>query len=234
MILVVGFVIMILLQATILGYEICGYKDLGIAYEKKIASINKENYMNTVHEIDIDEYRAHIKNGAKGIFVYSRSSCKYCAIATGELSKFADGRLPIYFLNLEKYYLTEDYAPIKKELDFDYLPAFRYIENGKMTYNLNSPVDSTYFDASGDEKQAIYNEMIEKVNAFIDGAAGLGPVINEEVTSEEAVKVTNSNVEATTIEYQNDGQTDVIYQLKCQTNILSLAAIFGITTAFSS
>lgn len=210
--LIVGFVIVILLQATILGYEICGYKDLGMAYEKKIASINKENYLNTVHEIDIDEYRKLMESGAKGIFVYSRSSCKYCAIVTSELSKFADGRLPIYFLNLEKYYLTEDYESIKKELDFDYVPTFRYIEDGKMVYNLNSPLDGTYFDATGEERQEIYSGMFDKVNAFIDGAAGLGSVVNEEITRAEVIKATESNATAnTTIEYQNNGQTEVIY-----------------------
>ncbi len=210
--LVVGFVIVILLEATILGYQICGYRDLGSAYEKKIASINKENYLTQVHEIDIDEYRNLMEQGAKGIFVYSRASCKYCAIVTSELSTFADGRLPIYYLNLEKYYLTDSYEEIKKELDFDYVPTFRYIEDGKMVYNLNSPLDGTYFDAIGDDRRQIYDEMMASVKAFIDGAAGDGPVVNEEILRADVIKATTSNAEATTTtEYQNDGKTEVIY-----------------------
>ena len=88
-------------------------------------------------------------------------------------------KLPIYYLNLEQYINTSTYESIKAELEVTYLPAIKYVEHSVLKYNLNNPLNTDYFKYDGATRLTLYQQMLDKVNAFIDGACGDGPILNE-------------------------------------------------------
>lgn len=138
-----------------------------------------------VREITLEQYRGMKAGGSQFILLVGRPSCRYCAIISSAVLTMDCDALPIYYLSLEQYINTEEYDTIKVELDVTYLPAMKYIEDCTIRYNLNNPLDSGYFECDGPDRLILYEQMVDKVIAFIDGAAGSGPVIHEIPISEE-------------------------------------------------
>lgn len=118
----------------------------------------------------------------KYILYIGRSSCRFCAVVSGSLHKFENRELPIYILDLEEYRGQKEYEEIKKKLKFEYMPCFKYYENGVEKYHMNNPLSETYFE-DGTNLTEIREQMYKKIAAFIDGACGTGEIINEEPQS---------------------------------------------------
>lgn len=137
----------------------------------------------TVNKIGIDEYHDLIAGKKEFILYIGRSSCHYCAIVSASLDKFADQGLPIYSLELERYYPSKEYDSIKEELGIVYVPSFKYIKNGATVYNLNSPLNDQYFE-SGSNRAQMRAEMESKISSFIHGALGTGEVVNEKIKTD--------------------------------------------------
>lgn len=138
-----------------------------------------------VREITLEQYRDMKAGGSQFILLVGRPSCRYCAIISSAVLTMDCYSLPIYYLSLEQYVNTEEYDTIKAELEVTYLPVMKYIEDCTIRYNLNNPLDSGYFECDGPARLILYEQMVDDINAFIDGAAGDGPVIHETPISED-------------------------------------------------
>lgn len=137
----------------------------------------------TVKKIGIEDYHELIEDKEDFILYIGRSSCSYCAIVSASLDKFVDEGVPIYSFELEQYYQSEMYNAIKDELDIVYVPGFKYIKDGVIVYNMNSPLNDQYYE-SGSDRTQMREEMESKILAFIHGILGTGEVINEKVKTE--------------------------------------------------
>lgn len=139
-----------------------------------------------VREITLEQYRGMKAGGSQFILLVGRPSCRYCAIISSAVLTMDCDALPIYYLSLEQYVNTEEYETVKAELEVTYLPAMKYIEDCTIRYNLNNPLDPGYFECDGPDRLILYGQMVDKINRFIDGAAGDGPVTHETPISEES------------------------------------------------
>lgn len=140
-----------------------------------------------IQEITIDRFH-ELKNSGNDFVLYiGRPSCRYCAIVSSYVLTMKNPPLPVYYISLEPFLGHEDYETIKKELDTVYLPCFKYISDKEIRYNLNNPLDSSYYDLNGPERMKLYEQMKEKINAFLNGAAGQTPPIDESPVSAEIV-----------------------------------------------
>jgi len=137
-----------------------------------------------VKKITIDEYHQMINDKESFVVYIGRASCKFCSITSASLDEVADEALPVYDLELEPYYQTPQYDEIKEEFGIYYVPSFKYIEKGELKYHMNPPLNSNYY-IEGSDRAAMRKEMIEKIQSFIRGAAGTGPVVDEEVMTDE-------------------------------------------------
>lgn len=141
----------------------------------------------SIQKITIDSFR-ELKNSGNDFVLYiGRPSCRYCAIVSSYVYTMKNPPLPVYYISLEPFLGHEEYETIKRELDTVYLPCFKYISDREIQYNLNNPLDSSYYDLDGPERMKLYRQMQDKINAFLDGAAGQAPPINESPASEEIV-----------------------------------------------
>lgn len=145
--------------------------------------------------ISIEEYQKYMDHKSSFILVIERPSCRYCAIVTSAVHRIKDSSLPIYLMDLEPYWGTEQYDLIKSELQVNYLPSFKYIENGNIKYNMNSPLDPGYYESTGDQRRKLYNEMENKIQEFIAGAVGVGPVVNEALLQDLTIQGTSESKE---------------------------------------
>jgi len=134
--------------------------------------------------INLDEYHRLVETKKSFVLYIGRASCKNCAITSLVLGNCLNDTLPIYHLELEKYHQSPEYDEIKAELKIVYVPSFKYIEFGNIKYHMNSPLNGSYFSEDSN-KQTILLETEVKIKEFIDGATGTGPVINEEVITNE-------------------------------------------------
>lgn len=132
-----------------------------------------------IQEITIDNFRELKNSGHDFVLYVGRPSCRYCAIVSSYILTMKSPPLPVYYISLEPFLECKDYEDIKKELDTVYLPCFKYVSGGEIRYNLNNPLDSSYYDLDGPERMKLYQQMQEKINAFLNGAAGQAPPMNE-------------------------------------------------------
>lgn len=147
---------------------------------------SKSHAQNDFHtqEISYEELHKLMADGAPFILFVGRPSCRYCAVVASAVLTMDCEKLPIFYFSLEQFINTRQYESIKDELEITYLPSFKYIKNGAITYNLNNPLDYDYFEHDGAERLYLYNQMMNKVNNFINGAFGNGPVIDEPLITE--------------------------------------------------
>lgn len=138
----------------------------------------KMEFRRHAREITLAEYRNQKDSGSSFTLIVERPSCRYCAVVTSAIYKNTYD-VPVYLLNLEPYLDTPEYERVKEELEVTYLPAFKYITNGEIRYNMNNPLESGYYEAAGTERQDLYRKMQDKIEAFFFGLSGNGPVINE-------------------------------------------------------
>lgn len=142
-----------------------------------------------VQEVSLEEYQTLIARKASFVLVAERPSCRYCAIVTSALNQIEVDDIPIYILNLEPYMGTSTYDGIKAELQITYLPSFKYISNGTIQYNMNNPLDSDYYDATGNTRLQLYHEMELKIADFLAGIRGDGTLIDEPVQTDTLIGV---------------------------------------------
>lgn len=140
----------------------------------------KTNKTEKLNYVNYEELKDTLQNKDSFILYIGRPSCKICAIVSNSLHKFIDNKLPIYILDMEPYRDTDQYETIKKELNFYFMPNFKYYEYGEQLYHMNSPLDDSYFSESA-PRMDLKESMEIKIQQFIDGAAGTGQVINEPV-----------------------------------------------------
>lgn len=136
-------------------------------------------------KISYEEFK-NLQSGGEDFFLLiARPTCRFCAIVDDYLTfrDNSDLTAPVYFLSLEADRGTERYDEIKRDVGIDFVPTFRYYKAGESLYNLNNPLDGSYFDedATNESRNTVYAEMADKIEAFINGAEGRGDVINEEV-----------------------------------------------------
>ncbi|XBX10682.1 hypothetical protein QMP26_41855 (plasmid) [Enterocloster clostridioformis] len=150
-----------------------------IVFYLGILVVEGREKQNCIVSISIEDYHKYLNDKASFILVVERPSCRYCAIVTSAVHQIKNSSLPIYLMDLEPYWGTEEYDLIKSELQVNYLPTFKYIEDGNIKYNMNSPLDTGYYEAAGEQRSKLYHEMEDKIQKFMQGAAGKGPVVNE-------------------------------------------------------
>lgn len=148
----------------------------------------RQESRNHVTTISVEEYNQYVNDKTSFILVVERPSCRYCAIVTSAVYQINDCELPIYLMDLEPYWETEEYDRIKNELQVSYLPSFKYVKNGNIVYNMNSPLDTGYYESSGKQRRKMYHEMEDKIHKFLAGATGKGPVVNEELLQDVTVQ----------------------------------------------
>ena len=141
--------------------------------------------------ISFEEYQKLSSDGEDFFILIARPSCKFCAIVDDYiLMDLPDPGKPVYYLSLEPYRFTDEYEEIKSVLDIDFVPTFQYYEGGHMKYNLNCPLEDEYLTSKDNAVlTARHKEMEEKIQSFINGATGKGPVISEEVKRPEETNV---------------------------------------------
>lgn len=123
-------------------------------------------------------------SGEAFILYIHRSSCKICAIVSDSLYDFQGHGLPVYSFNLESMMGTPEYDAAKLELNFSYMPCFKYFSDGKELAHLNNPLNDAYFDTEyGPDRDTFRIEMEEKVTAFIEAAADGKDLITEQPQS---------------------------------------------------
>lgn len=139
-----------------------------------------------VKVIDYEEYRNLIENKETFVVDIARISCPFCSVVYYLHDKIDSKNLPVYYLDLEKYYNMPAYEEHKGELGITYVPTFFYVENGEVKYTMNNPLDEAYYDenVTGDTRMELQKKALDKINAFIAGAAGEGEVINEELMND--------------------------------------------------
>ncbi len=155
-------------------------------------AVNEVRHSRT-EKISYEEFK-NLQSADEDFFLLiARPTCRFCAIVDEYLS-FRDNSdldAPVYFLSLEADRGTERYDEIKRDVGIDFVPTFRYYKAGEPLYNLNNPLDGSYFDegATNESRNAGFSEMADKIEAFIRGAEGRGEVINEEVKAAESGSV---------------------------------------------
>ena len=157
----------------------------------------KGSHLSRTEKISYDEFKKLQASGEDFFLLIARPTCRYCAIVDDYLSfrDNSDLAAPVYFLSLEADRGTEKYDEIKHDVGIDYVPTLRFYKNGEALYNLNNPLDGSYFDedATNESRNALYAEMTDKIEAFIAGAEGRGEVINEEVKTAESGSMVKAN-----------------------------------------
>ena len=122
--------------------------------------------------------------GEDFILYIHRSSCKICAIVSDSLYDFSGHGLPVYSFNMESMMGTPEYDAAKLELNFSYMPCFKFFSDGTELAHLNNPLNDSYFDTDlGPERDAYRIEMEEKVISFIKAAADGKNLITEQPQS---------------------------------------------------
>lgn len=167
----------LLIIVSLIASALCGIL-LGIAYEKK------QSYLSIVTMIDYETLQEKISNNESFLLDVSRVSCRYCAVTEEQLAIAATERkLKVYVLDMELYHHTDKYDQIKKELGIDFVPTFFYYENGIRKYAMNSPINDHYFDEdkTNEDRQQERATGLSKIRAFINGAVGAGPAVDEEL-----------------------------------------------------
>ena len=157
----------------------------------------REISLSRTRKITYEEYEKLLDGKEDFFLLVARPTCRFCAIVDEYLS-FRDNSdlpAPVYFLSLESIRGTDRYDEVKHDIGLDFVPTFRYYKGGKSLYNLNNPLDGSYFEegATNESRNAAYAEMAEKVEAFLSGAVGNGPVINEDVLVAETGSVITAN-----------------------------------------
>ena len=156
-----------------------------------------ESRLSRTERISYEEFKNLQASGKDFYLLIARPTCRYCAIVDDYLSfrDNSDLAAPVYFLSLEADRGTERYDEIKRDVGIDYVPTLRFYKNGGSLYNLNNPLDGSYFDegATNESRNAIYADMADKIEAFIAGAEGRGEVINEEVKTAESGSMVKAN-----------------------------------------
>lgn len=150
----------------------------------------KQEIPRSIQEITIDDYYKMKDNGISFALYIERPSCRYCAVVSSYTLTMKNLPLPVYYISLEPFWESDDYETVKKELETTYLPCFKYISHGEIQYNLNSPLDSSYYNLDGPGRMELYRQMQDRIDAFLNGAAGQGPVIDETPASDGTVKAT--------------------------------------------
>ena len=186
----------LILTAPITGfiiYRIYQSADSLIVREEE----TKGSHLSRTEKISYDEFKKLQASGEDFFLLIARPTCRYCAIVDDYLSfrDNSDLAAPVYFLSLEADRGTEKYDEIKHDVGIDYVPTLRFYKNGEALYNLNNPLDGSYFDedATNESRNALYAEMTDKIEAFIAGAEGRGEVINEEVKTAESGSMVKAN-----------------------------------------
>ena len=160
----------------------------------KASAVKQESSFFRVRQISYEDFQLLKERKEDFFLLIARPSCKYCAIVDDYIiNALPDPGRPFYYLNLESYRYTMKYDRIKEDLGIEFVPTIQYFEDGNRLYNLNNPLDGDYFNNSGsDANLKIHREMEQKIQAFVDGVNGTGPVVNEEISrsKETAVVVT--------------------------------------------
>ena len=150
----------------------------------KSVPVKQEAAASRVKQIDYEDFQLIRERKEDFFLLIARPSCKYCAIVDDYIfNEMPDPGKPFYYLNLEEYRLSLKYEHVKEDLDIDFVPTIQYFEDGRMLYNMNNPLDGDYFDNKSNESLlTIHRDMEQKIQAFIEGANGTGPVVNEEIS----------------------------------------------------
>lgn len=174
-----------LIAAAVIGYG-AGYQKghavgFSLGHELGVSEVS----MAKTTRISYERFKELELSNESFFLLVARPTCRFCAVVDDYLAfrDNSDLNVPVYFISLESMRGTDFYNEVKADIGLDYVPTFRYYENGKMLYNLNNPLDRSYFDdtATNESRNAVYAEMTDKIEAFIDGATGRGDVINEDV-----------------------------------------------------
>lgn len=135
-----------------------------------------------VQTMNYETFRAlNEKSPFTGVIYVGRAACPYCGAVTDYLRGVTDLTVPVYYVSLEPYYNSPYYEDFKAELNIDSVPTFIYYKDGKPNYYMGSPVIGGYFDLSGQDRVDGYNEMVKRINAFIEGCAKDDPTAVEDV-----------------------------------------------------
>lgn len=137
-----------------------------------------------VHDISYSEYQEMVNNKDTFILYIGRASCPNCSITSSRLPYAVNREVTICKLELEPYYQTEEYEKIKDDLGISYVPAFKYIENGEIKYQMNSPLKDNYFTEDAN-RQFLQSQIDTNIQSFIKGSLGYGPIIDEDPYSDE-------------------------------------------------
>lgn len=165
-------------RAKLIQYTIISISILFVSYCAGVKTGAKMEYKRHAREITMDEYKKQKDSGSDFVLIVERPSCRYCAVVTSAIYQNTYD-IPVYLLNLEPYLDTPEYDRVKAELEVTYLPGFKYVTGGKIQYNMNNPLESGYYEATGMERQNLYWKMQDKIKAFFAGLYGNSPVINE-------------------------------------------------------
>lgn len=143
-----------------------------------------------VQSVEYEKFKAFLEQYSPTCIAYvGRAGCPYCSIVTDYMRTLSNLPIPTYYVSLEPYYNTEYYNQYKNELGIDYLPTFIYYKDGVPTYYMNSPATDGYYDTAGDERVAAYNEMVAKIENFIQGCVNNDDSVNEELEKNEEASV---------------------------------------------
>lgn len=145
----------------------------------------------SVTDIGRDEFDKLIAEKKTFIVMLGRVSCKQCAIVDYVYKDMKGEKVKLYFLDLERYYGSDEYDAIKDEVGINYVPTFFYYEDGVQKYCMNNPLPDGYYDEDQDAEGRRYlrNKTAENISDFIKGATGDGEVVNEVPTSDVVVGV---------------------------------------------
>lgn len=142
------------------------------------------------------------KSPFTGVIYVGRAACPYCGAVTDYMRGVTDLAVPVYYVSLEPYYNSPYYDDFKAELGIEAVPTFIYYKDGKPNFYMDSPVIPGYFDLSGQDRVDGYNQMVERINAFVEGCAKDDPSAIEDLWEdagaglpEEAAKI-NAEAEA--------------------------------------
>lgn len=135
-----------------------------------------------VQTMNYETFRAlNSQSPYTGVIYIGRAACPYCSLVTDYMRSVTELPLPVYYVSLEPYYNSPYYEDFKAELGISSVPTFIYYKDGAPQYYMKSPVAEGYFDESGQERVDAYNEMTDRIRAFIEGCAKDDPAAVESV-----------------------------------------------------
>ena len=192
-----AMVVAALIAAAAIGCGVGYQKGQAVGFSRGHELGVSEVYMEKTTRISYERFKELESSNESFFLLVARPTCRFCAVVDDYLAfrDNSDLKVPVYFVSLESMRGTDLYNEIKADIGLDFVPTFRYYEGGKMLYNLNNPLDRSYFDdtATNESRNAVYAEMADKIEAFIAGAAGRGEVINEDVLIAETGSVISAS-----------------------------------------